>query len=490
MRGQNVKNTSILRSLSSKKFRHGGYAALLIVAALAVVIAVNLLVDQIPWKLDMTENQLFSLSEQSKQILRDLKTDVNLTLLSKAGQENLVVTETLVKYAQASPHIKFKTIDPDRNPTWAKPYEKEGASLSDGGVVVAGMDGKRFKAIQYYDMYNWDYSDQSQEPQVSSLAIEQKLTTAILYVTADRNPAIYVLTGHNEEKLADYAVSAAVESQNYDTKDLLLLSMKAVPADADIVVVLDPKVDISTDDSSKLLAYLQTGGRLFIMKNPSSTPSTSFANLDSLLSSYGIAIRQLLVVEGNTDYVYLNNPLSFIPKQETHDILAPITKANYPILFFASGAIETLPLKKKTLTVSPLLSTSLNSYGMVDYTVRDSLAKKKTDIEGPFTLAAAVSDKPADPNAKETRLVAVASTAFLLQELTSQTPGNSDFFLNSLSWLRDKKDTISIQAKSLMTFRLRMNETQSLLISGICALLIPLLILGAGLFVWIRRRHL
>jgi ABC-type uncharacterized transport system involved in gliding motility auxiliary subunit len=490
MRRQTVKKSSIFRSLSSRKFRHGGYATLLILAAMAVIIAVNLVVGQIPLNMDMTQEKLFSLSEPTKQILADLKSDVSITMLAKVGQENPVIVETLARYSRSSGHVKLTTIDPERNPGWAKPYEKDGASLSSGGVVVSGSDGKKFKAIQYYDMYNWDTSDPNQQPQPSSLAIEQRITTAILYVTADKNPTIYMLKGHNEESLTDYAISSSVENQNYVIKDLTLLTSAVVPADADILAILDPKVDLSAEDSAKILAYLQKGGRLFIMKNPPSTPTFPMPNFDGFLSSYGISLLRLLVVEGNPANIPGNNPLYFIPKQETHEILAPLTKAELPLLFFASAAIDTLPLKRKNLTLSPLLTTSLNSWGMPDYTNRNSSTKARGDVEGPFTIAAAVVDQASDPSQKDARLVVVASSSFLSQEFTNAVPGNADFFLNSLSWLREKKDTITIQAKSLTTYRLNLNATQGLVLAGIAAILIPLLVLGAGIFVWVRRRHL
>ncbi len=489
MRGHTVKKNFIRRSLSSKKFRYGGYATLLILGVLALVIALNLMVDQIPWKADLTKNQLYTPSEQTIQILKGLKNDVSLTMLTKVGQENAIVVETLSKYARASSHIKLATIDPERNPTWAKPYEKEGVSLSDGGIVVASADGKRFKSIQYYDIYNWDSSDYTQQPQASSLAIEQKVTTAILYVTAERNPTIYALKGHNEEALSDYAISSAIENQNYEVKDLTLLTSPSVPEDADVILIMDPKIDLSAQDTAKIQEYLRKGGRLFVLVNLPNPPSSRMPNLDGLLSDYGLAMRNVLVVEGNPENVLANNPLYFMPKQETHDILAPITKAELPILLVVSGGIDALEMKRRTLTVSPLLSTSMNSWGMVDYTTRQSPAKAKGDAEGPFTVAAAVVDQPSDPAQKDARLVVVASTSFLLKEFTNSIPGNADFFLNSLSWLRDKKDTISIQPKSLMTYRLNLNATQSWVLAVVTAILIPLLVLGAGLLVWLRRRH-
>ena len=76
---------TILDSLKSRKFRFGGYATLLVVAALAIVVGVNLVVDQIPAKLDMTQERLYSLSDQTKKLLDGLDVDVTITTLGRVG---------------------------------------------------------------------------------------------------------------------------------------------------------------------------------------------------------------------------------------------------------------------------------------------------------------------------------------------------------------------------------------------------------------------
>jgi ABC-type uncharacterized transport system involved in gliding motility auxiliary subunit len=69
-------------------------------------------------------------------------------------------------------------------------------------------------------------------------------------------------------------------------------------------------------------------------------------------------------------------------------------------------------------------------------------------------------------------------------------PGNLDFVMNCLNWLADREEVISIRARSLIHLGLRMSGWQKLIYSGIVILLIPLLALGAGVVVWLRRRHL
>ncbi len=484
-----MKEKKLLASLKSSKFRHGGYATLMILAVVAVIVAVNLVVDQVPFKVDLTQNRLFSLSEGTKKLLADLKTDVTVTFLAKTGQEDAVISEILAKYARESKRVKITTMDPDRNPAWAKKYDKEGNGLREGSLVVEAAGGKRWKAIDRYDLYNIDYSNPQQQPQVTSLAVEQRLTSAIQYVTTERNPTIYAVQGHGEDTLNSYALSTPLENANYEVKDLNLLTASSVPADADVVVLLNPKSDLSTGDAGKLRPYLQDGGRMMILLNPP-TPGLSFANLEELLKSYGIAMKKLAVIEGDANSVPGNNPLYFLPKQEYHDILAALRKGNIPILWFGSEAIETLELKKRTVKVEPLLTTSQNSWGKVNYTKLATFSKESGDVEGPFAVAVAVTDAPSDAKKKETRLVVTGSSSFLRQDLAGPAPGNIDFFINGVGWLREKKDTITVTPKSLTTMRLRISSLQALLLSGVTAILMPLLVLGAGFVVWMRRRHL
>ena len=68
--------------------------------------------------------------------------------------------------------------------------------------------------------------------------------------------------------------------------------------------------------------------------------------------------------------------------------------------------------------------------------------------------------------------------------------GNADFVLNTLNWLQDEHESISIRPKNIVSEYLNINSFQILLFSGIVVILIPLIILGSGLVVWLRRRHL
>jgi len=147
-------------------------------------------------------------------------------------------------------------------------------------------------------------------------------------------------------------------------------------------------------------------------------------------------------------------------------------------------------MKKRSLKIEPLLVTSENSWAKVNMEAT-TLEKEEGDIEGPINIAVAITDEIyKDNETKETKLVVISNADFLGSSLASQVPGNTNFFMNSLNWLQDREENISIRPKSLTVPRLNINASQQLILAGVVVILIPLAILASGLFVWLRRRHL
>lgn len=480
-------NKTILDSFKSRKFRFGGYATLLIVAALAIVVGVNLVVDQIPAKLDMTQDRLYSLSDQTKKLLGRLSVDVTITTLGRPGSADKLVKEVLDRMAAASRHIRLENVDPETNPGWAKTYAKTG-NLSEGSLVVAVSETK-FRTINRYDLYNYQMNQQTYQQEVTSLAAEQRLVSALQFVTAEKVVTVYALKGYAAKDLADYGMVSAVEGQNYAVKALDLIASGGVPADADVVLLADPGLDLSAADAEHLRTYLAGGGRLVLLLDLAQLPARA-PQLEELLGNYGLGVLRLLVIEGDANRFAYNRPFYLLPKYEYHDIVSPLSSANLPVLVPGAMALKVLDLKKRALTVEALLTTSQNSWGKVNYSSATTVAKEAGDVEGPFTIAYAVTDPARTAGGRDTRLVVICSSEFLQSDLQKVAAGNADFFLNSLSWVSGKKDDISVSAKSLQSYPLRISQQWGWILSAIAVLLIPLGVLGTGLGVWLRRRHL
>ena len=480
--GLKISFSNIKNSFKSNKFKYGGYATLITAIVIAIVIVINLVVDQIDWKADLTQNQMFSLSDQTYKVLDSLKQDINIIGLYETGNEDRIITEIIDRYQARSKRITFKTIDPERYPQLVSKYEKDGTSLVKGSLIVES--GDRYKIISRYDLVNYSYTSNYQA-QAQSLAVEQRLTGAILYVTAEDLPVVYLLEGHGENTIP-YELSKQLEVENFQTESLNLLTQEAVPEDAHSLVVFAPERDLTKDEEEKIRNYLENQGRaIFIMK----FQNQELPNFESLLKSYGITVERSLVVEGDNS-MHAGNPLYLVPQMESHSIVSPLRSEKMYMLIRGPQSIRILDMKKRSLKIEPLLVTSENSWAKVNMEAT-TLEKEEGDIEGPINIAVAITDEIyKDNETKETKLVVISNADFLGSSLASQVPGNTNFFMNSLNWLQDREENISIRPKSLTVPRLNINASQQLILAGEVVILIPLAILASGLFVWLRRRHL
>ncbi len=483
----------ILQSFRNPKFKYGGYAALVSFIVIALLAAVNVVVDQIPAKADLTESKLFTLSEQTAKVLDGLKQDVNVYTLFETGKEMQFAQAILEKYRLKSKHIHVKNIDPYRNPGLLAKYKVEGKDPGANSIIVE--NGTRFQVVSQYDFFN--YSDpQGGDPfgqrYAQSVKIEQKLTGALLAVTSAKQPTVYVLQGQDEQSFP-FELRDQLRGENYVVNDLNLLTAPKVPDDGDILVVIGPRRDLTANEEQKVREFLVDRHKngLFLMDlNPE---VKNLPNFDSILRTYGVGLDPVLVVERDPSFHVPQVPIGLVPQMSYHAITSSLRSSDLPVLFPRSQAVTQLDTKRRTITIEPVLTTSERAWGKVDLKSQSN-EQTLADRKGPFNLVVAVTDKDERDSAIESRLVVGGSSYVLYPDrafgLPLTGPGNSDFVLNSLSWLEGQKELISIRAKSLIQLPLRMNQLQFFLFAGIAVILVPVLVLGSGLVIWLRRRHL
>jgi ABC-type uncharacterized transport system involved in gliding motility auxiliary subunit len=87
-----------------------------------------------------------------------------------------------------------------------------------------------------------------------------------------------------------------------------------------------------------------------------------------------------------------------------------------------------------------------------------------------------------------TRLVVVGDADFLSDDLTSQPIGNLDLFYNTVNWLSQSEERISVRPKDTTARQLFLSGEQSNLIAWSTIVFLPLLVLLGGGYVWWRRR--
>jgi hypothetical protein len=363
-------------------------------------------------------------------------------------------------------------------------YDKDKQGMDRGSVIVEGAKG--FRIIRPQEMYDISTNNQTGQRSVTGIAVERRFTSALLFAGSGETPALYEITGHDEIALSQINMQETVERENFSLKTINLIQAN-IPGDASGLIINAPKSDISRGEADKILAYLDNGGRFLVLVD---YRVRELPILNEVLASYGLRFNYGVVQENDTAHT-AGTPYIMIPEMAEHDITKPLAqKSSLMVLPFPMGISE-LPTKRRSVGLSPLLTSSQNSWLRTDLNETATI-RVGSDIKGPVTVAMAVLDPQyIQGNEKQARIVAVAA-ASLLEPISSyqQIPGNVDFFMNSLTWLEDRPEALSVRSKSLYLLPLRLNGLQMIIFGGIFILIIPLAFFITGLVTWLKRRHL
>lgn len=475
-----MKKFDIKGSFKTKKFKYGSYSTLITALVLAILLTVNFVAGKINIKKDLTSEKMFSLSEETYKILKDLKNDTKIIAFFETGDEVKSFTAILDKYKEASKKLSVEYKDPIKNPQITQKYSKGDTKVGLNSIVVES--GNKFKVIDYYDLFNISY-DKYGQSQADSIAAEQQITNAIIYVNSDKENILYTLKGHEEVDLSS-SITKQLGAENYTVKEINLLQGGSELDKEGTLVIVSPRRDLSKEEAEKIKNFLLSGGRAIFLMD---ITKEVLPNFQELLSFYGVKLQNALAVEGDAQNI-VQQPIDLLPNIGSHEIVNEIKSNKLYLLMPVSQGVSNLDLKRNTVKIEPLLTTSNNSWGKVNLN-STTMVKEAGDIQGPLNIAVAITDEDAEAK-RSTKLVVIGGTTFMGDQIISATSGaNLDFFMNSLNWMQEKKDSVSIRPKSLNSEMLVMTAFQKLALSGVVVILIPAAILIIGVTVWLRRRH-
>ena len=170
------------------------------VIVIALVVVINLVVGQLPsgiTQIDASSQQLYTIGEDTENLVRSLDQDVTLYYVVTSGNENEYISRMLDRYQDLSSHLTVEKVDPELYPTFTSEYTDE--TVSDNSIIVVSGDKNRVISssdmlVQQLNYYTYSY-------QVTEFDGEGQVTSAIAYVTSDDLPILYQLTGHDEQSL-------------------------------------------------------------------------------------------------------------------------------------------------------------------------------------------------------------------------------------------------------------------------------------------------
>jgi ABC-type uncharacterized transport system involved in gliding motility auxiliary subunit len=453
--------------LKARQTKYAAYVSVYIIVILTVVVVANYLADRYNKSYDATSNKQFSLSDQTKKVVGDLKQDVTIQYFDKAdGMQN--AKDLLGRYANLSPKVHIEYVDYMKKPQLAR-----AANITHEGTAIIEYGAKKEEA-KTFD--------------------EEGITGAMVRAFKGGARTVCVVSGSGEHRVEDSGrdglsdFQAAVQKDNYQVKTVNLLQQADVPSDCTVLVVAGPSGDYVQPEVDAIKKYVEGGGRAMLLLDPPLKLGRHEVSdnqpLATLLSGWGVTLDKDLLLDENplSQLVGLDATVPLVTTYESHPIVNDLagTATGFPLA-------RSLEIKNENHTsVSKLFGTSPSSFATYNLSSAEIRIDPNKDKKGPFTLAAAGTYDTGKPPSQG-RFIVVgnstwASNAFL------RFNGNKNLALNMMNWLSSDEDLISIRPKDKEDRRLSLTRGQFLMVRSVSQFLLPLIVVLGGVMVWAKRR--
>ena len=520
-----------------------GINALVATIALVTILGLlNFLGIRYGKTIDLTENNLYTLAPQSKELVENLEQPLTVWIFqSPPSQENERLLENYQKYSE---NFAFKFVDPQRELGKVQEFGVE----SLGEVYVEY--GKKTQLVQ-----------QVNEVEIIS---EVKLTNAIKNIQRDRVSFVYILQGHGEPPLeaVQGGLSQAVTSlkeQGYQVQPFNFAEETSLPALANsVLVIASPQRELFPGEVDAIQTYLAEGGSLLLLLDPSSN-----SGLEPIFEQWGIQLDDRVIVDasGQGQVLGFNIATAFVTRYGDHPITNPfgngisVYPLSRPIDATEKPRIEATPLaytNEKTWAESdtsaeqvqynperdragPLvIGFAFNAMEILEESSQNTTeeAEKETspesnsddssqeiseedaDNSSPNTTEAAEEETSPESNSDDSsqeiseeektendsnankmsqlnensRVVIFGDSDFATNGLFIQQL-NGDMFLNSIDWLANRDDTsLALRPKEETNRRINLTPQQVAILSRTAMGIVPLFGLILAIISWLRRR--
>ena len=443
----------------------------------AILVLLVLIAEQKPLRVDLTQTRSFSLSGQTRNILNEIDKPIAVKVFISASgpgaQNKDKIKDLLNTYCYYNKNIKYEFVDPDSQPEITRRYDVK----TYGTIVFEGYDKK----------------------QVIQTADEENITNALLKLSRKEEKKIYFLTGHDERSLSADArdsfsnARSALEKNLYAIAEFNLLQQEDVPADAVAVIIAGPRKKIPEREQGIMKNYLARGGKVMLMLDP-----LTETGMKGFLEGYGIQISQDVVVDRLSRLFGASERVPVAMEYGPHKITD-----NFAQPTFYPDARSVVPSDKppQGVEVQVLASTSPNAWAERNLEMLKegkAVFDKDTDLPGPVPLVVlatiAGQNKPVEagqkdengPQGKDGILVVAGNSLFASNSYFNQY-GNGDFFLNTISFLADEANLITVERPNTNK-PLLLTRTQATTIFWIVLILVPLSVLISGIAVYRVRR--
>lgn len=519
-----LKKPTAQELFGSKRWKNGALSMGMIAIVICIVVVINLIAGQLPERLrniDLTDNQLYEISDVSVNMLGELDKKVEIKVLAVKDSTDERIKTFLSKYGTLSKQLDVEWIDPVAHPSALDTYEAESNS-----IVVECPDTEKSTTISFNDILVVDemaYYYGNTEP--TSFDAEGQLTSAVNYVTSENSKKVYQTTGHGEATFSS-SVTDLMDKAGLELNECNLLMESEIPDDCDLLMMYAPTNDLTDDEAAILKDYLNSGGKLYMIMGAA---EDALPNLESIMNEYGLVMADGYIAD--LERCYQGNYYYIFPEISLTDELAEGINSQMVLLVNARGMTQT-DTADENITLTSFMSTSSNGHAVTE----------ENDEEGTFLLGAvaektveadesteaeddgdaAAEDESGDSEdadestesedtvddsedneaagegdgtedaqkseSKVARLTVITAPAMIDAEVTDSfsTLENLTLFMNSVTANFEDVQNIAIEAKSL---EITYNTMQHAGVISLAVIFgIPAVVLIGGFVVWWKRR--
>lgn len=471
-------------SFTNKKFKQGIYSSTITTIVVVAILIVNLIVSTLDLKVDISQQQYYTLTKSTKQVVKGVKDNIKIYYISEQNKEIKLMKRIVNKYNNLSDNVEVITKDPVLYPKFTSQYVDNDTKVNDNSIIVVNETNGRSKYIAYGDMIVQEMNYQTFQDSPVGIDVEGQLTSAIQYVVTENLPVLYAVQGHGELEVSG-TLANYLGKQNVSNKTLDTISAKEIPGDCSVLLINGPTHDFTKEETSMIMSYLKTGGKAIILGN-FEAQSDKMPNFNSILSYYGISFVDSYVIDADSNHYMAQAPTYLVPDIEKHAITKDVTSNKMNVVVPATKGIRISDDVRSTVTVEELLNTSDKAYAKTNIQSQ-ALEKEEGDVDGPFSLGVAISEKT---SSDETKLVVYASNYLLDEQIISYDQfGNAKIFLSTINWMANANvQTLAIPERSIKDQHITITSSQANTWSFVVVFLIPAIFIVTGIIVCVRRR--
>ena len=528
---QNGNPAARKHKFNKRSFKHGTLSVALTILFIAGVVVLNVIVgiisDRVDTTADLTDTGIYTLDEATVNYLGGLSMDVTVSVMNSevnfegGGTYYKSVNELLNKMAMENEHFKLQYLLIDQNPDFTSRFN--GETLSENYIVVESKDTGRHRIITpgeyfsaptfrdnlaqygypetYIDQYVNQYVNSSYASQIiEGSNVEQAAISALMYVTNTDPVRVAFTEGFGEGDSS--SLSSLLDKNGYDVETINLMNVASVDSDIDYIVMYAPSMDYDNDSLTKLSQFLDNSGEFgknFIYfasyNQPSYQPSedggNSMENLASFLAEWGISIGDSLVLQSNASYTF--GGMEYVHLQQIQDTDYAGNAYNSSLITYDAYIRPIKQLwdggSKGSVEQQVLIKSHDGAYLRPISTLSESSFDKSSAESGSF-IDAVCAYKVHSNTQAVTRVVAFGSDMICSSMFMNYANSNNqDFMINMFNYISGKAAGTTITAKSFSAVGFEVNQENANALAVVLCIVIPILVIAAGVVIWVLRRH-